>query len=452
MDHFPLNLGKPHHELADRRNIFQVDINPRNESSTDPITRTQKPIVTGTSVIALKYQDGVMLAADNLASYGSLARYKDVERLYPVGDFTVIGASGDYSDFQYTKHLLDAEMVKEYYTNDGHVLGSPHIYEYLSRVMYHRRSQINPLWNAYVVGGYHNGEGFLGYVDLLGTTYKSPSIATGFGAYLAQPILRKLVEGHEDTLSEEEAIDAIETCMRVLFYRDARSLNKFQRAKVTAKGGSTRQINLSGMKMTAVRRFVIKDPLLDSLMEKASLSCTDPIGGGKLSSLPPNVPCSTQLAVDFVMYRPNRRWQTGNVNFAQIYSCTDPIGGEKICYQGSFVGFPDGKGQFVMYRPNRRWQTEFTTSKCSMFGPIGGGRLAFLCSLPLFYVHFLFSIFTSSFLYSLPLFYVHFLQMFHVRPNWRWTFDFSISLPPTQTIVDTYQDRFKILANSNVRR
>ncbi|RIB12092.1 nucleophile aminohydrolase [Gigaspora rosea] len=206
---------------------------PLNES---PITYTQNPVVTGTSVIALKYRDGVMLAADNLASYGSLARFKDVERLYAVGDFTVIGASGDISDFQYTKHLLDAEMVKEYYINDGHVLGAPHIYEYLSRVMYHRRSQINPLWNSYVVGGYHNGEGFLGYVDLKGTTYKSSSIATGFGAYFAQPILRKIVEGHENTLSEEEAIDAVDKCMRVLFYRDARSLNKFQRAKITAQG------------------------------------------------------------------------------------------------------------------------------------------------------------------------------------------------------------------------
>ncbi|CAG8788763.1 11758_t:CDS:1, partial [Gigaspora rosea] len=51
----------------------------------------------------------------------------------------------------------------------------------------------------------------------------------------------------------------------------------------------------------AVRRFVIKGP-----DEKASLSCTDPIGGGKLSSLPPNVPCSAQLAVDVWLFYPHR--------------------------------------------------------------------------------------------------------------------------------------------------
>jgi len=194
------------------------------------------PVITGTSIIALKYQDGVMLAADNLASYGSLARFRDVERLYPVGECSIIAASGDMSDFQYVKHLLDSVMIEEYYTNDGHVLGAPHIYEYLSRVMYNRRSDFNPLWNAFIVGGYHNGEGFLGAVDLLGTTYKSSTMATGFGSYVVQPILRKAVEGRENILTEAEAIDIINTSMRLLVYRDARSMNKFQRAKVTAQG------------------------------------------------------------------------------------------------------------------------------------------------------------------------------------------------------------------------
>ncbi|CAG8730108.1 14075_t:CDS:2, partial [Acaulospora colombiana] len=120
-----------------------------------------QPIVTGTSVIALKYKDGVMLAADNL---GRLELFEsiffvDVERIHPVGEFTVIGASGDISDFQYTKHVLDNLMVEEYYANDGHILGTPHVYEFLGRVLYARRSRFNPLWNSFIVGGYHNGEG-----------------------------------------------------------------------------------------------------------------------------------------------------------------------------------------------------------------------------------------------------------------------------------------------------
>ncbi|KAG9301506.1 hypothetical protein G9A89_008358 [Geosiphon pyriformis] len=227
---------KPRAERRDEYNTFPLNVKPKTYSISEAVTHTQSPIVTGTSVIGFKYQDGVMMAADNLASYGQLARFKDIQRLHPLGDHTVLGASGDISDFQYTIKMLNSLMTKEYYINDGHVFQSPHIYEYLSRVMYQRRSEFNPLWNGYIVGGFHKGEGFLGYVDLLGTTYQASTIATGFGAYLALPILRKVVDGRENLLTEAEAIELVDQCMRVLFYRDARSLNKFQRAKITAHG------------------------------------------------------------------------------------------------------------------------------------------------------------------------------------------------------------------------
>ena len=73
---------------------------------------------------------------------------------------------------------------------------------------------------------YRRDISFLAYVDLLGTTYSSSTLATGYGAYIAQPLLRKAVEGREGDLSEEEARKIMTDCLRVLFYRDARSLNK----------------------------------------------------------------------------------------------------------------------------------------------------------------------------------------------------------------------------------
>jgi 20S proteasome subunit beta 7 len=89
----------------------------------NPVIR--QPIVTGTSVLAIKYKDGIMMAADNLASYGSLARFKDIERLYAVGNNTVIGAGGDMSDFQYLKNQLEELVIDELTAQDGHSLGPP---------------------------------------------------------------------------------------------------------------------------------------------------------------------------------------------------------------------------------------------------------------------------------------------------------------------------------------
>ncbi|KAK4689087.1 20S proteasome subunit beta 7, partial [Tremellales sp. Uapishka_1] len=188
-----------------------------------------------------------MLAADNLASYGSLARFKDIERLYPLGKHTLLAAAGDMSDFQWLKKDLDAILREESTLSltDSHPTLSPsNIYDYLANLFYARRSKMNPVWNAVLIGGWDAAkkESFLGYVDLLGTTYSSPTLATGFGAHIAQPLLREAFEakagtdGKGELLTKEEAEKLLDECMKVLFYRDARSLNKYQIATVTEEG------------------------------------------------------------------------------------------------------------------------------------------------------------------------------------------------------------------------
>ena len=79
------------------------------------------------------------------ASYGSLARFKDVQRLHAVGNHTVLGASGDMSDFQYIQSLMDDLVIEEFTEQDEHTLGPAEIHEYLSQLMYGRRSQMDPL-------------------------------------------------------------------------------------------------------------------------------------------------------------------------------------------------------------------------------------------------------------------------------------------------------------------
>ncbi|KAG2352329.1 hypothetical protein BDR07DRAFT_1383630 [Suillus spraguei] len=89
-----------------RRSTYQLhDVGLLSWGSKDTcaasIQRTQQPIVTGTSILAIKYKNGVMMAADKFASYGSLTRFKDVQCLHQVGNYTMIGAGGDISNFQH---------------------------------------------------------------------------------------------------------------------------------------------------------------------------------------------------------------------------------------------------------------------------------------------------------------------------------------------------------------
>ncbi|KAK4414026.1 Proteasome subunit beta type-4 [Sesamum alatum] len=195
--------------------------------------RTLYPYVTGTSVVGIKYKDGILLAADMGGSYGSTLRYKTVERLKPVGKHSIIGASGEISDFQEIMRYLDELILYDNMWDDGNSLGPKEVHNYLTRMMYNRRNKFNPLWNSLVLGGVKNGQKYLGTVSMIGVHYEDNHVATGFGNHLARPILRD--EWHEN-LTFEEGVKLLEKCMRVLLYRDRSAVNKLQIAKITEAG------------------------------------------------------------------------------------------------------------------------------------------------------------------------------------------------------------------------
>ncbi|KAL1304944.1 hypothetical protein AAFC00_003855 [Neodothiora populina] len=230
MNHFPHAWGRPRDDVYGAYDHSHF-------ANGGPIQHTQSPIVTGTSVIAVKYSTGVVIAADNLASYGSLARFTDVKRLHKFNNQAVVGFGGDVSDMQYLDRLLNTLSVEQNYSDSDErtALSAKNLHTYISKVMYKRRSDFNPLWNAILVAGIDDeGKPFLASADLLGTTFSAPTLATGFGAHLAQPILRRAVadENAAAALSKEDAVKAVKECMKVLFYRDARSLDNYSIAVV----------------------------------------------------------------------------------------------------------------------------------------------------------------------------------------------------------------------------
>lgn len=81
-------------------------------------------------------------------------------------------------------------------------------------------------------------EPFLASVDLLGTTFSSPTLATGFGAHLAQPILRRVIPDEQSVakVTKEQAVELVKESMKVLFYRDARSMDKYSIAVISKEG------------------------------------------------------------------------------------------------------------------------------------------------------------------------------------------------------------------------
>jgi 20S proteasome subunit beta 7 len=240
MDHRPQAWGRPRDDV-----YGAYDHSYLNNSA--PKTHTQSPAVTGTSVLGLKFKDGVVLAADNLASYGSLARFSDIKRLRPFAGTSVVGFSGDVSDMQFLdRHLGELEIDEAYggsVSGEGDPLSglsAENLHKYLAKLFYHRRNKFDPLWNQVLVAGFSGATGkpFLAAADLRGTVFSSPSLATGFGSMLAQPIMRKHAATEEDAakLTRQQAVEIIRECMKVLYYRDARSWDGYSLAVVTRDG------------------------------------------------------------------------------------------------------------------------------------------------------------------------------------------------------------------------
>ncbi|KAI1802219.1 proteasome endopeptidase complex, beta subunit [Daldinia bambusicola] len=233
MDHRPQAWGRPRDDVYGAYDASYMQTNGPNQ-------HTQSPVVTGTSVVAIKFKDGVVMAADNLASYGSLARFTDVKRIRTFAGTSLVGFGGDVSDMQYLdRHLTELAIDEAYQQTAAHTLNARSLHKYLSKLLYHRRSKFDPLWNHLLVAGLdEEGKPFLAAADLLGTTFSSPSLATGFGSMLAQPIMRRYVPDEESVagLTREKAIEVVRECMKVLFYRDARSLDSYSLAVVTKDG------------------------------------------------------------------------------------------------------------------------------------------------------------------------------------------------------------------------
>jgi 20S proteasome subunit beta 7 len=196
---------------------------------------TLTPTVTGTSVVACKFKNGVIIACDTLGSYGSMARFKDLVRVIKCNATTLMAFGGEVSDFQYIEEYLREVQQEDGFHEDGLSQGPKDTLTSFARLLYQRRSKMNPLWNSLVVGGWDEEEKrpFLGTTDMIGTMYEEDVVATGLGMHLALPMLRA---GWRPDLTEAEARELVASAMKVLFYRDCNTINKITFALAKSDG------------------------------------------------------------------------------------------------------------------------------------------------------------------------------------------------------------------------
>nr|ACO15738.1 Proteasome subunit beta type-4 precursor [Caligus clemensi] len=202
-----------------------------------PTAVSAYPIATGSSVFGIKYDGGVLLGADTLVSYGKMARYPNVPRLFQVNDTTVITCSGDYADFQHITSLVERMQIEEERTQNEVVMQPRSLHRYLTRYLYNLRSKFDPKWTNIVVAGLQDGEPFLGYISMIGLAFTEDAVTTGLGGAIALPLMRKMLDQNKGKrLTFEEATKIMEESLKLGFALDCVAYPKYQIANINKDG------------------------------------------------------------------------------------------------------------------------------------------------------------------------------------------------------------------------
>lgn len=200
--------------------------------------------MNGGSVIAIKYDGGVLMAADCLLAYGSLAKQPNVPRIRTLGRTSALCCTGDYADFGVMWQELD-DLVQESRMDQSATPSvadepsSKQLFNYMHRTVYQGRNNFEPLMCKFVmIGSETNAETnettpFIGVCDSVGTRWTEDCAASGMAAYNCLPLMRRALELKKN-LTRDEAMAVIHDCCRVIFYRECRAINRFQIADATA--------------------------------------------------------------------------------------------------------------------------------------------------------------------------------------------------------------------------
>lgn len=142
-------------------------------------------ITSSGAIVASKYDGGILLASDMSITYGSMFRYSNVSHFVEVAPKIIIGATGEFADFQQLIDIIKNIILQEQCKHNGEFLTPSEVHTYIKRLMYQRRSKMQPFSCRVVVAGLNpDGSKFLACTDPYGASWETDYLGTGMGKYL----------------------------------------------------------------------------------------------------------------------------------------------------------------------------------------------------------------------------------------------------------------------------
>ncbi|HEX9847943.1 MAG TPA: proteasome subunit beta [Acidimicrobiia bacterium] len=173
---------------------------------TIPAGMSMPPVPEGTTVLALRYQGGVVIAGDRRATEGHLVAHRRIRKVFPADQFSAVAIAGTAGLAMDMVKLFQVEL-EHYEKIEGIRLSLEGKASFLARLV---RGQLPMAMQGLIVvplfAGYDDKEdkGKVYTFDVVGGRYEETEFgSTGSGASLAKAFLRT---SYEEGMSPEGAM------------------------------------------------------------------------------------------------------------------------------------------------------------------------------------------------------------------------------------------------------
>ena len=163
----------------------------------------------GTTIVAATFADGVVMAGDRRATMGNIIAQRDIQKVFPADEFSVVGIAGTAGLAVEMVRLFQTEL-EHYEKIEGTTLsmdGKANRLAALIRANLGLAMQglaVVPLFAGFDLAA---GQGRIFSYDVTGGRYEETAFhAVGSGSLFARGSLKKL---YRDDLSTEEAVTAV---------------------------------------------------------------------------------------------------------------------------------------------------------------------------------------------------------------------------------------------------
>lgn len=170
---------------------------------------------TGTTGLALRFKDGVIIAADKRVSGGYVIK-KDFDKVHMVSDNIGMAVSGLVSDAMALVDVMRSEL-KLYEYDNGAKPKVKTAANLLGLICHSGYRSFQFYWVQLIVGGYDETGGRLYSIDPSGAVSEDDYLVIGSGSLFA---LSMLEDGWKEDLTKEAAIELAKRALRSSISRD----------------------------------------------------------------------------------------------------------------------------------------------------------------------------------------------------------------------------------------